>query len=1284
MTAFQPQTTLPDNPKRELELGRRLSGGAPSRNGDALVSVITVVYNNAATLQRCMDSVIAQTGVAIEYIVIDGGSTDGTLDVIRANADHIDYAVSEPDGGIYDAMNKGISLATGDYIALINSDDWLEPEGLKLSVDNMRAQEAEVSIGFANVWDKHNDFSHVWKIGNFDARILTSGMSFCHQALIASRHAYETVGPFDDTIRISADYKWIKALYLSGLKTVFTEIPVANFSFDGVAANNRPIWKAECKDLLTEQFPFLAKDDVSGFLEYVYRDAPLDQDAITNLIMRSGSSPILLQSIARVVLDKLLAHEIKNKNVVQAARRVPRKSEIRGALSVQADTVAPKPAISVIIPVYNTSDYLDQCIGSVLEQSFDDIEVICINDGSTDNSLEVLEAWAARDKRVRIFSRENGGASAARNFGWKKARGTFVHFLDSDDYIKPEMYAKLHAHAEAHDLDLVKSNLGFINNIYPTKRPPLPKGEVFAFRDCHPYVQFISISAALYRRTLLDRVDPFIEGIIYEDRPFNWQTIAQARRIGHVDEIFYMYRVDRPGSAMTQRRQGSMHMTSFDALDALHESLAKNGQLEEFKVEYVKEQLRVYSMLIDLDAIPRRAYGEFFWKVHARLNAADVFLDSIRTVNLPSRVKALFAFFLDGCEDQKLRKEGERYFFHGLNYQTTSKRYAGSSCELWMIGEYAVGKMFAAEERSETQAFRKAVFISSLFDHIHGTKLSSVEEVLDAISVLRDIILLSGEFEALVTAIHKETPSKSRASIDHLTFQYSNAPNYQATADVLKNYFAATENKFRSFTPADTSTTERQDELRHKERVVINCFRDAGFRSSSVSQVCETKRYLDKNLILDDVKTLTVLFPGSAYERYLIELLGDRCSLFFFPHGFPQVSQTTFSPDVVFSLTNGSEWERIFPDAQIVHLGWPEVIGAQPAKNNKAEKKTVLFLSQAEGSQVHKLDDFIMLTNLFLSAVLSIDPNLCNFILRLRNRNEIDLLDRDLFSLIQSRPNVTVSLLSDKPKFETGVDLIVAATSTGMLHSQHMEVPLLQCLSERLFQHWPYDVCSEGNRWNFQSGPRGLEEKILNVLDSKEVPNIYEVLSVTERHARLNEVYQNLEGRPDLAVPRTVPVMEQCGEIAFLEKNLGQATRIEQRVEKAEWSIAETRVFGRYNFINISVQNFLTAQGHRIDFYFKLFHDSENIGLELRQNDGSFDLLETPIDSVVESDDWGKKIILRVGPQQNWLKPVPKNAARGILSLDALIDQLVDGLITCNELSEEWIERARFLADAKR
>ena len=105
--------------------GRRLKGivrdGTPDR---PLVSIVTVVYNGAATIERTIASVLGQSYPNIEYIIVDGGSTDGTLDILRAHEDRVDLWVSERDGGIYDAMNKGVALCTGEWVGLINADDW--------------------------------------------------------------------------------------------------------------------------------------------------------------------------------------------------------------------------------------------------------------------------------------------------------------------------------------------------------------------------------------------------------------------------------------------------------------------------------------------------------------------------------------------------------------------------------------------------------------------------------------------------------------------------------------------------------------------------------------------------------------------------------------------------------------------------------------------------------------------------------------------------------------------------------------------------------------------------------------------------------------------------------------------------------------------------------------------------------------------------------------------------------------------------------------------------------
>ena len=107
-----------------------------------------------------------------------------------------------------------------------------------------------------------------------------------------------------------------------------------------------------------------------------------------------------------------------------------------------------KLTISVIVPVYNTELYLHRCIDSILSQTFTDFELLLINDGSTDRSGEICDEYAGKDKRVRVFHKENGGVSSARNIGLDEARGEWIAFVDSDDWVSPKLLEILHGEAE--------------------------------------------------------------------------------------------------------------------------------------------------------------------------------------------------------------------------------------------------------------------------------------------------------------------------------------------------------------------------------------------------------------------------------------------------------------------------------------------------------------------------------------------------------------------------------------------------------------------------------------------------------------------------------------------------------------------------------------------------------------------------------------------------------------------------------------------------------------------
>ena len=1130
---------LPKTGERFFEGGRRLQEerSRPLAPDKPVVSIITVVFNNEHTLQRCIDSVIETSYPNIEYIVIDGGSKDGTLDIIKENISNIDYAVSEPDKGIYQAMNKGISLCSGDYIALINSDDWLELDGVEHALKVIQDANAEIGIGWANVWSRENEFTHIWKIGNFDVRILLSGMSFCHQAVVASRHAYECAGAYDENIKISSDYKWVKALFRSGLTSTFIEHPIVNFSFDGVSANNRPIWKEECKQIALLENPHLDYDDVSAFLEFVYRDGPLDPNAITNIVNLSRERPELVQSMALVLLDKLLPYELAKKNVASQANKVPLKPQERRAIdhyderSIEReiasfkplppgfkwmkagrDFVAAPPKISVIIPVYNVEDWVEECAASVIIQDFDDIEIIFVNDGSPDNSQEILERLQASDPRVHIVKKDNGGLSSARNAGLIVASGEYVHFLDSDDYIRPGMYSRMYRYAKEHDLDLLKSNLGFIDDVYPTKKPILPKGkEVFDVQDCHFYLQFISPCAALYKRTLLEEIGGFEEGITYEDRPFNWISIIHSKRIGHVDEIFYMYRVDRPGSIMSSRQGNPRHFDALKALDVLTDYLKVENRLEEFDVEYVKEQLRVYSMLIDIHAIPKAMIGEFYLECRKRINAHPVATPRLYATNLPLRVRHLYRFLKDGEPDTPERSEGETYFFKALNYPNYPNKYRASSCELYLIACEKIRRRFPASSEDPIAPFKRACAMSTLFDYVHvqddGHTAMDVTAMVDR---LCDYMDGNETFNAFMREIHNVRGE--RKAYEHIGYLTSTSYNYLKCREMVESCLKSMgQTSYRTFEFSDIDFRSTSEAFERPYRKIMNSIKKLGLRSQAFSAQAAMAFNLSRKTDADTIKTLTVYFPHGAVERYLIEFLRDKgVRTIFKPHGLPQVAFHNEPFDYVLSITRGAEWRDAFPKSQIVHAGWSEQLGQSSTGRlpRASGKKKIQFLSQLTGEKVHRLEDFRTTTEFFIREALKLPADKFEIDIRLRNDEEKLIIGATYLEQAESAPNFSFSTISAGPMSESDADVLVSATSTALLYSQFLRVPAVQLATPRLRAHWPFDLVPDEFVFLMQQDKRNFADVLQQAAASKLQKMLYAENDMDRIKALLKHVFE--------------------------------------------------------------------------------------------------------------------------------------------------------------------------------
>jgi glycosyltransferase involved in cell wall biosynthesis len=233
----------------------RQSGGRnpAGRSGHAnagLVSVITVAFDSVSTIGRTIDSVVGQTYPQVEYIVVDGGSSDGTVELLRSRDGDIDLWVSEPDRGISDAFNKGIALASGEYLALVNSDDWLEPQQLATAVDALAASNADFVFGNLMLHDAEDRPSYVFRGDRDYARKVRYSMPHInHPTVVSRRSVYDAHGLFDIGLRAAMDYEWLLRGFQAGVIGQYVPTLTGHMALAGISNQNFSLGLREVRDI---------------------------------------------------------------------------------------------------------------------------------------------------------------------------------------------------------------------------------------------------------------------------------------------------------------------------------------------------------------------------------------------------------------------------------------------------------------------------------------------------------------------------------------------------------------------------------------------------------------------------------------------------------------------------------------------------------------------------------------------------------------------------------------------------------------------------------------------------------------------------------------------------------------------------------------------------------------------------------------------------------------------------------------------------------------------------
>lgn len=216
------------------------------------------------------------------------------------------------------------------------------------------------------------------------------------------------------------------------------------------------------------------------------------------------------------------------------------------------------PKVSVIIPVYNVEKYLRECLDSVVNQTLKDIEIICVNDGSTDGSLAILEEYARKDGRIRIINKSNSGYGASMNKGLQAASAEYIGIVESDDFVELNMFETLYETAKNNCLDLVRCRYFEYKSIENSntliENAWVPKNEIYCpLENQAPFWQAPAIWCNLFKKSMIENNDiQFLEtpGASYQDTSFAFKLYASSKRFMMIEDALLHYRVDNVNSSV--------------------------------------------------------------------------------------------------------------------------------------------------------------------------------------------------------------------------------------------------------------------------------------------------------------------------------------------------------------------------------------------------------------------------------------------------------------------------------------------------------------------------------------------------------------------------------------------------------------------------------------------------------------------------------------------------------------------------------------------------------------
>ena len=318
--------------------------------------------------------------------------------------------------------------------------------------------------------------------------------------------------------------------------------------------------------------------------------------------------------------------------------------------------------VSVIIPVYNVEKYLKKCLDSIFNQTLKDIEVICIDDGSNDSSLEILNEYQIKDKRLKVISQKNEGAAVSRNKGMDLAKGEYISFVDSDDWLELNALEKLYDNAKSNDSDLVLFNSIEIHQDSTKDRIYLPLDESIDYNNFtfdYNYNKRLVLNkmfviwSKFYKTSFLKENNiRFHNYEIFNDLQFHVETMIFAKKISYLPEILYNYNKLNVNSIQTKKTAYNKRLVIFEIFNEIRLFLMDLNLWEEFKIDFYEFYIK--ESKVNLDKTSKEFKDEFYTKM--RLEFLNMRLDQDILSQIPLKWYRLYIHVINNETFNQFKK----------------------------------------------------------------------------------------------------------------------------------------------------------------------------------------------------------------------------------------------------------------------------------------------------------------------------------------------------------------------------------------------------------------------------------------------------------------------------------------------------------------------------------------------------------------------------------------------------------------------------------------------------